>query len=271
MPGTLAFATDTDQLRVQTSLGWQDVPAFGTTPTHRWTAANSTTTTIPDLIRTGNEVDFTGTCTKATDADGIEYLGFNGTTNFFQGGNTSSFRYLHDGRPFTFAVVVDWVTLPGTQARLFNTCNGTANVGCVCRWDFSAANQQGLVYYACGGSSGNNVHIAWDRYPIVGKQVYVVRSNGYTQTATNSNATSNASSVALRRTGFTVAVGGGNPAIVPTSGSIQTNVATIGRRADAAAEFGAFRLYELTIVQGCWTDAQVEAYEQYARQAYVLN
>ena len=271
MPGTLAFATDTDKLRVQTSIGWQNVQAVNVladlNPASWWPAATATTTSIPNAI--AGQPSFTGTATAiGVDSAGVSYIQFNGTTNFFTAGTTSSFRYLHDGRPFTLAMVVDFVTLPGIRADVLGTANQTAQVGFQFRWDFTSAVQQGMRYYTANGTSGQVVLNARDRYPIVGKQIYIARSNGYSQSITDANAVSAATSLLLRRSGTLVATGAGNPAAVPTALSVQTAVLTLGRNPGGASDYASMRLYELMVDSKCWTDYQVQQYEQYAKLVY---
>lgn len=202
------------------------------------------------------------------DANGNPYLALDGVADFYQSGLISSYNYLHNGSPFTVAMVIDRTALITANEVLIDNCNfSSGGTGIALFQSFTSATVQGIRNFVANGSAGLSPIGTTSLVPYTAITMIVLRFNG-----DNTNATSGTGNttlpidMVLRRRGQLVATSARNANAFSVLNA--TQVLTLGRQSNAAAAFSAARRYEMIIDNKAWSDRQVALYEDYARNLY---
>lgn len=241
-------------------------PSVLINPRHYWRASNVTQSgglvdTIVDFGRVGGK-DFAQSgaarCPVATDGNGHVYLAPDGTTDYYQAGAKTDWKFLHNGAAWTAAFVLSPTTLV-SEVVVLDTSNDsgvgllvTANVSLGFggfRADIEAA----------GGSVICNVS-ARTLPPAPGLTLLVLRFAG--------KLTGN---IGTMRT-LSLLQNGGELAFSGLSGTYDTGNSngplTLFRHAVSSSEFFGGKLYELWVDDTYVSDRKLAEYTKYAANAY---
>lgn len=243
-------------------------------PAHWWRADNTVQSSglVDTIVDNGSApLNFTQTstprCPTAVDGLGNTYLAPDGSVDFYQAGVAADWAFLHNGSPFTVAIVFQRAALIVATETLLDTANGSsANIGVALGLSYVSATVQGPFFYIGAGSLGNQVQALIQKIPNTNLEVLIVRHNG-DGTVINT-AVDRPIDATMRRGGRLAGVSQRNTGGTAYSASAAAGALTLFRASAGSTLFGAARVYDIIVDTKAWNDNQCVGYEEYARVRY---
>lgn len=207
----------------------------------------------------------------ALDVDDKAYLALDQAAScFYTAGAAPDWNFLHDGSPYTIALVYQRTDPISDDEVILDTANmNQANAGCSLFLDFNSAKVQGPKF-VLAATGGPNIPISLvSRVPKTDKECVVIRHYGSNTTVETGSHTPNAIDAIMRRNGVLVSTAAKSSVVYSNEDAFSP--LTLGKQSAANAGFTDAHIYELVVDNKTWSDRQIQGYENYARTTYKVS
>lgn len=249
-------------------------------PLHRWRASGTvqtgglvdTITDVGSLPKNFSQI-LGARAPTAVDGAGDTYLALDGISDYYLAGAVGDWDYLHNGSPWTVAIVYHRTAQVATE-DLLDTCDHNAGLaGASIFLRFGSATAYGpaaIIAAAVAGQTCAAVESQESNSIGTLKQLIVFRMTGDNSNAIPLGDTAPSPvDMILRRLGMLVSTCAKSTHAF--SGSNSAFTLALGRRANTAGQFSAARIYEILIDNKAWSDRQISGAEAELRSTYHLT